>query len=49
MEKLSKPSSGYIYLLIELAILAGTVYSFVNEQYIVGAATALLFFLVLFF
>lgn len=44
MEKLSKPSSGYIYLLIELAILAGTVYSFVNEQYIVGAATALLFF-----
>lgn len=44
MEKLSKPSSGYIYLLIELALLAGTVYSFVNEQYIVGTATTLLFF-----
>lgn len=44
MEKLSKPSSGYIYLLIELAILAGTVYTFVNEQFIVSAATTLLFF-----
>lgn len=44
MEKLSKPTSGYIYLLIELAILAGTVYTFVNEQFIVSAATTLLFF-----
>lgn len=44
MEKLSKPSSGYIYLLIELAILAGIVYTFVNEQFIVSAATTLLFF-----
>lgn len=44
MEKLSKPSSGYIYLLIELALLAGTVYTFVNEQFIVSAATTLLFF-----
>ncbi len=43
MEKLSKPSSGYIYLLIELVLLAGTVFAFVNAQYIVGAATTLLF------
>jgi len=44
MEKLSKPSSGYLYLLIELALLAGTVFAFVNGQYIVGAVTTLLFF-----
>lgn len=44
MEKLSKPSSGYLYLLIELALLAGTVFAFVNGQYVVGAATTLLFF-----
>jgi regulator of protease activity HflC (stomatin/prohibitin superfamily) len=44
MEKLSKPTSGYIYLLIELALLAGTVFAFVNQQFIVGAATTLLFF-----
>lgn len=44
MEKLSKPTSGYIYLLIELALLAGTVFAFVNQQFIVGASTTLLFF-----
>ena len=44
MEKLSKPSSGYLYLLIELALLAGTVFAFVNDQYVVGAAAFLLFF-----
>ncbi len=44
MEKLSKPSSGYLDLLIELALLAGTVFAFVNGQYVVGAATTLLFF-----
>jgi len=44
MEKLSKPTSGYIYLLIELALLAGAVFTFVNQQFIVGAAATLLFF-----
>jgi regulator of protease activity HflC (stomatin/prohibitin superfamily) len=44
MEKLSKPSSGYIFLLIDLILLAGTVFAFVNEQFALGAATALLFF-----
>jgi regulator of protease activity HflC (stomatin/prohibitin superfamily) len=44
MEKLSKPTSGFIYLLIELALLAGAVFTFVNQQFIVGAAATLLFF-----
>lgn len=44
MEKITKPSSGYLFLLIELALLAGTVFAFVNEQYVLGAATSLLFF-----
>lgn len=45
MEKITKPSSGYIFLLILLAILVATVFAFIYQQYFLGAATSLLFFI----
>ena len=43
MEKLSKPTSGYIYLLIEPTLLAGTISAFIIEQFIADVSLFIIF------
>jgi len=42
-EKTSKPASGYLFLLVELLILAGSILAFYNEIIWLGAVLAVLF------
>ncbi|MEN2283626.1 SPFH domain-containing protein [Algoriphagus sp. SE2] len=47
MEKINKPSSGYIFVLLDLAFIAIAVYAFVNEILILGAGSVLAFILII--
>jgi regulator of protease activity HflC (stomatin/prohibitin superfamily) len=44
-EKNYNPASGYLFLLLLLLILAGTIFSFLNEVFLLGGALIVLFFL----
>jgi regulator of protease activity HflC (stomatin/prohibitin superfamily) len=44
-EKSYNPASGYLFLLLLLVILAGTIFSFLNEVFLLGGALIVLFFL----
>ncbi|MBB6328671.1 regulator of protease activity HflC (stomatin/prohibitin superfamily) [Algoriphagus iocasae] len=42
MEKTKKPSSGYLIILLDLALIVGSVFSFVNYSPVLGAVAAFL-------
>jgi regulator of protease activity HflC (stomatin/prohibitin superfamily) len=44
-EKNYNPASGYLFLFLLLAILAGIIFSFINEVFLLGGALIVLFFL----
>lgn len=47
MEKISKPYSGYIFILLDLALIVTTIFSFVNGLPLVGAAAVLISILII--
>lgn len=47
MEKISKPYSGYIFILLDLALIVTTIFAFVNGLPLVGAAAVLISILII--
>ncbi|SIO12467.1 SPFH domain-containing protein [Algoriphagus halophilus] len=47
MEKISKPNSGYIFILLDLALIVTTIFAFVNDLPLVGAASVLISILII--
>ncbi|MFC3415759.1 SPFH domain-containing protein [Algoriphagus hitonicola] len=47
MEKIIKPSSGYLFLVLNLALIPAIVFSFINELPVVGVIACLAFILII--